>query len=93
MTTRKTYPPWSENELETLKELYPDNDNEYIGCLLNRTPGSVKIRAVWNGCRKSYEFIQRRRMTTDNKPRKMVGCIPNPLPVIERLLKQHGYKK
>lgn len=65
MTTRKTYPPWSEKELETLKELYPDNDNEYIGRLLNRTPGSVKIRAVWNGCRKSYEFIQRRRMTTD----------------------------
>ena len=88
MTTRKTYPPWSEKELETLKELYPDNDNEYIGCLLNRTPGSV-----WNGCRKSYEFIHRRRMTTDNKPRKMVGCIPNPLPVIERLLKKHGYKK
>lgn len=28
MTTRKTYPPWSEKELETLKELYPDNDNE-----------------------------------------------------------------
>lgn len=54
MTTRKTYPPWSEKKLETLKELYPDNDNEYIGCLLNRTPGSVKIRAVWNGCRKSY---------------------------------------
>ncbi len=54
MTTRKTYPPWSEKELETLKELYPDNDNEYIGRLLNRTPGSVKIRAVWNGCRKSY---------------------------------------
>lgn len=93
MTTRKTYPPWSEKELETLKELYPYNDNEYIGCLLNRTPGSVKIRAVWNGYRKSYEFIQRRRMTTDNKPRKMVGCIPNPLPVIERLLKKHGYKK
>ena len=93
MTTRKTYPPWSEKELETLKELYPDNDNEYIGRLLNRTPGSVKIRAVWNGCRKSYEFIQRRRMTTDNKPRKMVGCIPNPLPVIELLLKKHGYKK
>lgn len=46
MTTRKTYPPWSEKELETLKELYPDNDNEYIGRLLNRTPGSVKIRAV-----------------------------------------------
>lgn len=45
MTTRKTYPPWSEKELETLKELYPDNDNEYIGRLLNRTPGSVKIRA------------------------------------------------
>ena len=83
MTTRKTYPPWSEKELETLKELYPDNDNEYIGRLLNRTPGSVKIRAVWNGCRKSYEFIQRRRMTTDNKPRKMVGCIPNPLPVMQ----------
>lgn len=93
MTTRKTYPLWSEKELETLKELYPDNDNEYIGRLLNRTPGSVKIRAVRNGYRKSYEFIQRRRMTTDNKPSKMVGCIPNPLPVIERLLKQHGYKK
>lgn len=76
-----------------IEELYPDNDNEYIGRLLNRTPGSVKIRAVWNGYRKSYEFIQRRRMTTDNKPRKMVGCIPNPLPVIERLLKKHGYKK
>lgn len=33
MTTRKTYPPWSEKELETLKELYPDNDNEYISLI------------------------------------------------------------
>lgn len=24
--------------------------------------------------------------------RKQVGCIPNPLPVIERLLRKHGYK-
>lgn len=42
MTTRKTYPPWSEKELETLKELYPDNDNEYIGCLLKSHSGERK---------------------------------------------------
>lgn len=91
MTTRKTYPPWSEKELETLKELYPDNDNEYIGRLLNRTPGSVKVRAAWNGFRKSPAY--KYRVKSGPRPRKQVGCIPNPLPVIERLLKKHGYKK
>lgn len=85
-------PQWTPEEIARLGELYPDHSNEEIAAIMGRTPGSVKIRAVWNGYRKSYEFIQRRRMTTDNKPRKMVGCIPNPLPVIERLLRKHGYK-
>ena len=42
MTTRKTYPRGRKRNWETLKELYPDNDNEYIGRLLNRTSGERK---------------------------------------------------
>lgn len=81
------YPNWTEEDLETLKELYPDHSDEEIGKILGRTPGSVKLRAVRRGLRKSLEYVYRSR--TRPRPRRQIGCIPNPLPVIERLLIKH----
>lgn len=84
-------PPWSQGEIARLVELYPDHSNEEIAAILGRTPASVKLRAVRKGLRKSPEYVHRSR--TQPRPRRQIGCIPNPLPVIERLLIKHGYKQ
>ena len=83
-------PQWTPEEIARLGELYPDHSNEEIAAIMGRTPASGKIRAVWNGFRKSPAY--KYRVKSGPRPRKQVGCIPNPLPVIERLLRKHGYK-
>ena len=82
-------PQWTPEEIARLGELYPDHSNEEIAAIMGRTPASVKVRAVWNGFRKSPAY--KYRVKSGPRPRKQVGCIPNPLPVIERLLRKHGY--
>lgn len=49
-------PQWTPEEIARLGELYPDHSNEEIAAIMGRTPASVKVRAVWNGFRKSPAY-------------------------------------
>ena len=52
-------PQWTPEEIARLGELYPDHSNEEIAAIMGRTPASVKVRAVWNGFRKSPAYKYR----------------------------------
>lgn len=53
--------PWTEDELNTLRRLYPHMENEKLSEILWRSVSSIVTVAGNNGIRKSEEFTRKRR--------------------------------
>lgn len=51
---------WTLNEIKKLKELYPDNYNDNIGKILNKTKKAVDLKGFRLGLKKSQELLEKR---------------------------------
>lgn len=51
------FPPWTAQELDTLKALYPNNTAKAVSRIMGRSPGSVHRKAIQLGIGKSPEFL------------------------------------
>jgi len=50
--------PWNDEELAILRKLFPQNDNEAIGRLINRTSSAVSNKARRLKLQKSKEYLR-----------------------------------
>ncbi len=70
---------WTEQEIEDLREMYPDHDTEDVAIVLGRTHRAVILKASALGIKKSAEFMMRekRRLVKVSKSTRLAkGHVP-----------------
>ena len=58
MNSKKTNPEWTEQEKKVLINLYPNENNATISCLIGRSEKAISRKANKMGLKKSAKFYQ-----------------------------------
>lgn len=61
MNSRTENDPWSKVEIEALKALYPDNNNDIVALAVGRSVSAVSHKAHRLGIKKSPAFLASRQ--------------------------------
>src|ERR1035437_684829 len=71
---KQVHHQWKQEDITKLIKLYPDNSNEFLSSILNRTPINIQSKANRIGLKKSYDYLCKQgvRPWTDNEKQTLI---------------------